>query len=114
MGEPSTFEIILAVIAITITVLGWLAQRRPDIAWLRPFDFRSRLSEEQQRRLRRTSEINVGAQLILMGLAIPAGYLVLKVMFFDEPTPLGLAVVAIGSVICIALGVTAIVKSARE
>jgi hypothetical protein len=50
-------------------------------------------------------------KFILLGIALPPLYVVSTVMLFNEITTRGLVLAAAGSMVCIALGVTAIWKS---
>lgn len=51
--------------------------------------------------------------MILLGLAVPVGYLVLTVMFFNAVEPVPLLIASLLGMVCIGLGVTAIVKGGR-
>jgi hypothetical protein len=55
-----------------------------------------------------------GAQLILLGLVVPVGYLVLTVMTFNTVRTGTLTIVLAGSVLCVLLGITAIVQSGQR
>lgn len=48
-----------------------------------------------------------------MGLAIPAGYVVLTVILFDAFTTKAIVLVLAASALCIALGITAIARGRR-
>jgi hypothetical protein len=101
---------VLGALALVIMGLVQLAKRRPDIAWLRPFRG-PELSAAQKERHRRRANTYAGIELILLGLAIPMGYVALTVMMFNDFEPLWTTIAIASSLACIGLGVTAIVKS---
>jgi hypothetical protein len=105
-------EMVLGALAMVFLALAFAAKRRPDIAWLRPFRM-PELSKERQERQRRRANVYAGAEFILLGLAIPLGYVVLTVMMFNNFEPLPTALVLASSALCLGLGVVAIVKNAR-
>ncbi len=95
--------------------LSALSRRFPHVEWLQLFRHEHpRLSEEQQAKMRRRANIHTGAELILMGIVLPMGYVALTLMSFNEITAKAMALVLAGSVLCISLGVTAIVRSRRD
>jgi len=49
-----------------------------------------------------------------MGLGLPMGYVALTVMFFNDFTPTGIALVAVCSILLIGLGITAIWRNRRK
>jgi hypothetical protein len=101
---------------VVIVYLGLhaLSRRLPHVTWLQRFRLpHSRLTEEQQARMARRSSILAGAHLILVGLILPLGYVVVTVMMFNVPTAKALTLVLAGSVLCIVLGITAIVRGGR-
>lgn len=77
---------------------------------MRPPDSRDPAERE---RAQRRADTWVGAELILMGLAIPAGYVVLTVILFDAFTTKAIVLVLAASALCIALGITAIARGRR-
>jgi hypothetical protein len=106
----SVKTIVLGVIA-TVIVLGAIAKRRPDIAWLQRFRLPDdRLTPPQKERLRRSQNVTAGVELILLGMVVPMGYAVLTMMFFNTPDFWMTLLTGVISVVCIALGVVAIVK----
>jgi hypothetical protein len=74
MGGTRPFEIVLGGVVLLVMFLGWYARKHPEIAWLRGFDPRGRLTEDQRKRLKRTSDMNASLQLILLGVVLPLGY----------------------------------------
>jgi hypothetical protein len=52
--------------------------------------------------------------LILFGLVLPLGYVVLTVMTFNTVRAGVMTLVLAGSVLCIVLGITAIVRGGRR
>ena len=106
-------QIILLAILAVIYGLSLASRRYPDVAWLCPFHL-PQLTPQQQPKQRRRANIHVGFEMILIGVVIPIGYAALTVMMFNDFDPLITALVIGGSLLCIALGVTAIVRSRRE
>jgi hypothetical protein len=108
-------QVILGALVAVIFGLSALSRRFPTVAWLQHFRIeRPQLSEERRARMRRQANVRVGIELILFGFAIPPGYLVLEMMLFSDITKLELALVLASSVLCIGLGITAIVHSIRR
>jgi hypothetical protein len=108
-------KLVLGGIVIALFGLSELSRRFPDVAWLQFFRFeRPQLSEEQRGRMRRRASVLAGAELILLGLVLPIGYVVLTVMMFNDITRKAMAIVLTGSVVCIGLGITAIVRGYRS
>lgn len=110
MEEHSPLEITVAVIGLLFVALTQLARKRPDIEWLRHFRL-PELPEAVRERHRKRSERIAGAEMILVGLLLPIGYLVLTVMTFNSIDPLWLTGVIAASVLCIGLGIYALVKN---
>ena len=82
-----------------------LSRSFPDVAWLQAFRHAfPRLSEEQRARVRRRSNIYAGIKLILLGLVLPMLYVAATVMFFNDFTAKGTALVLAGSLVLIGLG----------
>lgn len=109
------FQIVAGTILVALYGLSALSQRYPHVAWLQHFRILlPRFSEKQQARMGRRASLLAGAQLILLGVIFPLGYLVLTVMTFNTPRTGTFALVLAGSVLCIVLGVTAIVQSGRR
>ena len=104
-------KITLGVIVIVIMGLGYAARRYPQVAWLQPFNLQRHLTHQQRERLQRSGNVTAGAQLILLGIAIPLAFFALEVMFFSKTTGLEMASVAGASILCIALGIVAIVRN---
>jgi hypothetical protein len=94
-------------------VLSHQAKRRPDVEWLQAFKL-PQLPESRRRALARRHDIIAGVELILLGLCLPIGYVILTAMTFGSFDALWIAGVALGSVLCIALGITAMIQSRRE
>ncbi len=94
--------------------LSALSRRFPHIAWLQDFDFKPpELSEEQKAKMRRRGTVRAGVKWILLGMVLPMGYVFHTVTLFSDITRKGMAIVLTGSVVCIAVGVTAIVRGFR-
>jgi hypothetical protein len=103
------------VIVALLSGLSALSRRFPHIAWLQDFDFKPpELSEEQKAKMRRRATVRAGIKWILLGMVLPVGYVFHTMMLFSGITRKGMAIVLTGSVVCIALGVTAIVRGFRR
>lgn len=113
-GMFRTTQIVLGSLVLLIMFLGWLGRRHPQIVWLRVFDMRAKLTDDQRRRLQRTVDMNAGLQLILLGLALPVVYVVLTTMFFGTFAPRGIAFVAAGSLACIVTGLVGVIRTRRR
>lgn len=73
------------------------------------------LPPEQKARRRRWSNIFGGIQLILLGLLLPFGFYIFKMMmFFGSVSRTENVVLFTASGVCIILGIVAIVRSARD
>lgn len=109
------FQIVVGGIVAVVYGLSALSRRFPHVAWLQHFQLpHGRLTEEQQARARRRANVYAGAQLILLGVVLPLGYLVLTVMTFSTVSTGGMALVLAGSALCIVLGIIAIVQGRRR
>jgi hypothetical protein len=109
------FQIVVGAMVAVWWGLCLLARRFPHVPWLQHFRLpRSGLTEEQQARVSRRAAAYAGAQLILLGLVFPLGYVVLTVMTFNTVRSGTLTLVLAGSVLCVLLGITAIVQSGRR
>lgn len=97
-----------------VFVLSRLARRFPDVAWLQPFrNAFPRPGEAEGARLRQRATAHVGAELILMGVALPLLYAAATVMLFNDFKARAIALVLVLSLLCIGLGITAIWRSRR-
>ena len=109
------FQIIGGCIVVVVFGLSALSRRFPHVAWLQHFRLPwLELTEEQRTRTRYRANVYVGAQLILFGLVLPLGYVVLTVMTFNTVRAGVMAFVLAGAVLCIVLGITAIVRGGRR
>lgn len=111
---PDSVKAIVATLVVVLFVLSRLAQRFPDVDWLQHFRLPIRhLSEEEKRRQRRRASLMAGMQIILAGMVLPLLYIAAKVMMFNEPTTLGMAIVGGCSLACIVIGSWVIARSFR-
>ena len=109
-----TVQMVLAGILVVTLGLAALSRRFPQVGWLQAFRYNfPRLSEERQARIRRSSNIHAGIELILLGVILPLIYFASSLMMFNEPTTKGTVLVGAGSVLLIGLGVTAIWRNRR-
>ncbi len=107
-------QIILGGMVLAMFGLSELSRRFPHVGWLQLFRLeRPRLSEEQQARMRRRANVLGGVRLIALGLALPLIYLALTAMMFNDFSATKTTIVLTGSVLCIVLGITGIVRSYR-
>jgi hypothetical protein len=100
-------------VAVVLTALNLTAQRKPHIRWLRHFDFSRNLTPKQKQRLQRSLNRTAGVEMILLGFAMPIGYVVLTVVFFNAIEPAPMIIASILGLVCAGLGVTAIYKAGR-
>jgi integral membrane sensor domain MASE1 len=109
-----TVKIVTVAILGVLYGLSALSRRFPDVDWLQHFRFeRPQLSEEHRASMRRRANVLAGVQLILMGVGLPLAYVVLTVMMFNDITAKAMTMVLAGSVLCVGLGITAIVRRNR-
>ena len=110
MSAYEAAQLIVLLLLAAFYLLSRAAARRPDIEWLRAFRWPA-LSPEIQARNRRRAERMAGIEFILLGVALPIGYMMLTAMTFSSLDPWWTFGVAVASVACLALGITAIVKN---
>jgi hypothetical protein len=109
-----TVQTVVVSLGLVLLGLAVLSRRFRNVAWLQHFRFdHPRLSEEHRARMQRRAQMWAGVKFILLGLVLPPGYLVLEVMMFSDISKAELAVVLAGSVLCIGVGITAIVQRPR-
>lgn len=106
-------QLVLGGLAAVLFGLSALSRRFPEVAWLQAFRFENRLTEQQKARMRRRAQVNAGVEMILVGIALPMGYIIITVMFMNDFTPIATTLVLAGSVLLIGLGITAIARSRR-
>lgn len=100
---------------MTLFGLSALTKRHPGSTWLQPFrQLLPQPSPAERTRLRRRANVHGGIELILLGLVLPLGYGALTMMMFNDFDPTTTALVLGGSLLCIGLGVTAIVRRGRD
>jgi len=108
-----TVRMVLGGLLVLVFGLSRLARRFPHVAWLQVFrDAFPRPSEARRTRMRR-ADAYAGAEMILMGIALPLLYVAATVMFFNSFTARAIGFVLAISLLCIGLGVTAIWRSRR-
>jgi hypothetical protein len=111
---PDSVKAILLGLIAVVFVLSRLSYRFPDVDWLQHFRLPIRhFSEEEKRRQRRRASLMAGMEIILAGMVLPLLYIAAKVMMFNEPTTLGMAIVGGGSLACIVIGSWVIARSFR-
>ncbi len=114
MSTYETFQLVAVLLLAAVFGLSAAARRYPHITWLRGFSNAfPRLPEEQRRKVRKRGDFYAGAELILIGIALPFGYAVLTLMTFSTFTTTATVVVGAGSLLCIGLGIVAIAHSRR-
>lgn len=104
----------LAVLVLIAAAFGLavLVRKSPNAGWLQTFrDAFPRLTDEQRAKVRREGDFYAGMEFILLGIALPPLYMVSTMMLFSGVTTRGLVLVVAASMLCIALGVTAIWKN---
>jgi hypothetical protein len=109
-----TLQLVAVLLLAAVFGLSAAARRYPHITWLRGFaNAFPRLPDEQRRKARKRADSYAGAELILLGLALPLGYAALTMMTFTGFTTTATVLVGAGSILCIGLGVIAIWHSRR-
>lgn len=102
---------LLGLIAIAI-VLGWLARRHPEVAWLRIFRLPGiQLSPEEKERRRRTANRIAGLEIIVAGLVLPLLYLLSTVMMFNDLKPVPTLIVGACSMLLIGWGIWVLIRN---
>lgn len=81
----------------------------PDLSWRGVLDI-PEPSPEVSARQKRRSNVLVGLEIIVFGLAIPIGYAMLEVMFMSDTTTLEWVLVGAASSLCIIVGIVVIVR----
>ena len=108
-------RLVLGGVLAMVFGLSALSRRLPHVVWLRPFGrMRPRLSEGQRAEARRRGDVDAGAHLILLGLALPLFYVATTVMLFSAFTARGVVLTLAGSVTLIGLGAAAIRHGRRS
>jgi hypothetical protein len=111
---PDSVKAIMLGFVAVVFVLSRLSYRFPDVNWLQHFRLPIRhLGEEEKRRQSRRASLMAGMQIILAGMILPLLYIAAKVMMFNEPTTLGMAIVGCCSLACIVIGSWVIARSFR-
>lgn len=105
-------DAVLSLVALLI-VLTALARRMPHVTWLQFFSVPANRTEQQDSKMRRSGNVLVGFEMILAGMAIPAVYLFSTMMFFNQPSRLGLLLVGVLSLLSVWFGMRVILKSDR-
>ena len=108
------FQVVVVVVMLAVFAMLYAADRYPHVAWLRKIrEIFPRVPEEQRRKNAGRASALAGAELILLGVALPFGFLALKVMMFSDISTTEVVLVGAGSLLCIGLGITAIWTSRR-
>ena len=114
MSTYETLQLVAVLLLAAMFGLSAAARRYPHVTWLRAFSNAfPRLPEEQRQKARKRADFYAGAQLILLGLALPFGYAALTIMTFSSFMPAPTVLVCAGSVLCIGLGIFGIWHSRR-
>lgn len=114
MSTYETLQLVAVLLLAAMFGLSAAARRYPHVTWLRAFSNAfPRLPEEQRQKARKRADFYAGAQLILLGLAMPFGYAALTIMTFSSFMPAATVLVCAGSVLCIGLGIFGIWHSRR-
>jgi hypothetical protein len=102
---PEWLKIALGTLVIVGFVLTRAARRFPEVEWLNVFRFADNLDPARRARMRRSSEIHAGAEIILLGIVVPPAYFVLTLMTWSDLSRGITIAVGAFSATCIALGV---------
>jgi hypothetical protein len=108
------FQLVVVLLMLTVFALTRAADRYPHVPWLRKIrQIFPKVSDEQRRKFQRRSNIYTGFELILVGVALPIGFLALKVMMFSDISTTEVVLVGAGSLLCIVLGIIAVAQNRR-
>ena len=108
---PEILQTAIVVLAITVFGLTQAARRYPHVDWLSQFRIRDLRTQEQKRRDRRRSNLMGGLQFIVLGIAIPPAYVILDLMLWSSTTQAELLIVSAVALVCVGIGITAIVRA---
>jgi hypothetical protein len=111
----ATIQVIILALLGALFGLSALSRRYPHIRWLQAFRIkRPQVSEEQRARMQRRANIHAGIQFILLGLGVPAVYVVSSVMMFNDPSTAGLIISGTVGFALMVVGMIAIWTSRRR
>src|SRR5687767_4242094 len=96
---PESVKMVLMGIVSVVIVLSALARRMPHVAWLQTFKLEDKRTEEQKRKAQRSANILGGLEMIIAGVALPAAYVIVTVMLFNEPSQVVLLLLGAFSVL---------------
>ena len=114
MSAYEVFQVVVLLLAVTVFALTRAADRYPHVPWLRKIrQMFPKVSDEKRRRFQRRSNVYTGFELILVGVALPIGFLALKVMMFSDISTTEVVLVGAGSLLCIVLGIMAVTQNRR-
>jgi hypothetical protein len=112
MFLPESVKTVLLGLIAGAIVLGWLAPKFPDIAWLQIFRLPQRqLSPAEQERRRRAGNRHAAIEMMLAGLIVPMLYVVSTVMMFNDFGAVGMVVTSAISLTCFGGGVWLLVRN---
>ena len=105
-------KVVFGFVALVWFGLQYAARRFPEVEWLQALKL-PELSPRQKRIAERRANFYAGVEFILLGLAIPMGYVALTVMTFNDFERLPTVLVALTSAVCIGIGIFALSRNAR-
>lgn len=114
LSLPEWAKIVLGTLVIGGFLLSRAAVRYPHVAWLRAFDFQAHIDPASRARLQRAGNIRAGAEMVLLGLALPLGYGALTLMMWGDLSPGIMAAVFAVSLVLILAGAGVIIRTLKD
>jgi hypothetical protein len=111
---PEWVKMAMGTVVIAGFVLARAARRFPEVEWLRVFRYTDNLDPVQRARMKRSSDIHAGAEIILLGIVVPFAYFALTLMTWSDFSAGITGVVGVFSIGCIVLGVWCIRRTLKS
>lgn len=103
-------KVIFGFVVVVWIALQYAARRFPDVPWLQALKL-PEPTARQKRIAERRANFSAGVEFILLGLALPMGYIALTVMTFSDFSFLPTTLVALTSAACIGLGIFGLARN---
>jgi hypothetical protein len=111
---PQWLKIALGTMVIAGFILTRAARRFPEVEWLNVFRFADNLDPARRARMKRSSEIHAGVEIILLGIVVPPAYFVLTLMTWSDLSRGITIAVGAFSAGCIVLGFWVISRALKN